>query len=159
MHELEKLEAKFPELADPNSTTRRVGAKPLEKFQSAKHSRPMLSLNDAFDKKDVEAWVQRISKFLPKSYKPKYHVQLKLDGLACAIIYENGIFQKALTRGDGKVGEDVSQNVRTIRSIPLKLRRSSKAPKEAYTSRVEVRGEIVIYKRDFEKINKEREEQ
>lgn len=159
VHELERIEADFPDLQDLDSPTTRVGAKPLEKFQSVAHSRPMLSLNDAFSRGDVESWIQRVSKLLPPKYTPKYHAQLKLDGLACAIIYENGVLKRALTRGDGRVGEDVTQNVRTIRSVPLKLRKSKNVPQEAYTARVEVRGEIVLFKKDFERINQEREQQ
>lgn len=154
--ELRKLEEKYPELASPDSPTQRVGGKPLAKFVSAPHSQPMLSLNDAFELDELQAWIDRISKLLPGA-ELDYHVDLKMDGLACALIYENGSFVRALTRGDGRVGEDVTLNVRTIKSVPLRLRKDSSVPSYYYNSTIELRGEILLYKKDFETINDERE--
>ena len=154
--ELKKLEAEHPDLASADSPTQRVGGKPLEKFVSAPHSRPMLSLNDAFELEEVDAWIKRIQKLLP-GVNFDYHVDLKMDGLACALIYENGRLIRALTRGDGKIGEDVTQNVRTIKSVPLKLRQDKSVPSYYYNNTIELRGEILLYKKDFENINIERE--
>ncbi|MEX2014338.1 MAG: NAD-dependent DNA ligase LigA, partial [Candidatus Saccharimonadales bacterium] len=153
--ELKKLEEQYPDLASPDSPTQRVGGKPLDKFVSAPHSRRMLSLNDAFELDELQAWIDRITKLLP-GIKPDYHVDLKMDGLACALIYENGRLVRALTRGDGRIGEDVTQNVRTIKSVPLKLRKDESVPSYYYSSTIELRGEILLYKDDFEKINAER---
>lgn len=155
--ELRALEEKYPEFLSPQSPTQRVGGKPLDKFTSVDHSRPMLSLNDAFEPEELKAWIARISKLLP-SQKFDYHVDLKMDGLACALVYENGVLARGLTRGDGKTGEDVTSNIRTIKSIPLKLRRDSSISKSYYSGRVEVRGEIILYKKDFEDINKLRDQ-
>lgn len=154
--ELRKLEEQHPELASSDSPTQRVGGKPLDKFVSAPHSRPMLSLNDAFEPDELKAWIERISKLLP-GMKLDYHVDLKMDGLACALIYENGRLSRALTRGDGRTGEDVTQNVRTINSVPLKLRKDKSVPSYYYNSTIELRGEILLYRKDFEAINLERE--
>ncbi|HEX5798416.1 MAG TPA: NAD-dependent DNA ligase LigA [Candidatus Saccharimonadales bacterium] len=154
--ELKKLEEQYPDLASADSPTQRVGGKPLEKFVSAPHSRQMLSLNDAFETSELQAWIDRITKLLP-NMKLDYHVDLKMDGLACALIYENGRFVRALTRGDGRIGEDVTQNVRTIQSVPLRLGKDKSVPSYYYNSTIELRGEILLYKKDFEKINAERE--
>lgn len=154
--ELRKLEAEFPEILTSDSPTQRVGGKPLSKFVSVPHSRRMLSLNDAFDSEEVNSWITRISKLLP-GQRLDYHVDLKMDGLACALIYENGRLIRGLTRGDGQVGEDVTQNVRTINSIPLTLRKDKSVDPKYYQGIIEIRGEILLYKKDFEAINEQRE--
>lgn len=154
--ELRALEDKYPEFLSPDSPTQRVGGRPLDKFASVPHSRPMLSLNDAFEPAELQAWINRITKLLPAE-KFNYHVDLKMDGLACALVYENGVLVRGLTRGDGRTGEDVTSNVRTIKSIPLKLRKDPSVPAEYYKGRVEIRGEIILYRKDFEAINKQRE--
>lgn len=154
--ELRELEEKYPEFLSPDSPTQRVGGKPLDKFVSVAHSRPMLSLNDAFDEKELTAWIERISKLLPGSILD-YHLDLKMDGLACALVYQNGKLIRGLTRGDGKVGEDVTSNIRTIRSIPLTLRKDPSVPAYYYNGTIEIRGEILLYRKDFEAINEERE--
>lgn len=156
--ELRALEEKYPEFLSPDSPTQRVGGRPLDKFTSVPHSRPMLSLNDAFEPDELAAWIKRISKLLPGE-KFNYHVDLKMDGLACALVYENGVLVRGLTRGDGRTGEDVTSNVRTIKSIPLKLRKDPSVPAEYYKGRVEIRGEIILYRKDFDLINEEREKQ
>lgn len=154
-HELSQLEEQFPELITPDSPTQRVAGKPSGKFASVEHSSRMLSLNDVFDQAELEAWVARIAKLAPKA-QPEYFVDLKMDGFACALVYEDGLLVRAVTRGDGFTGEDVTVNVRTLDSVPLKLR-SQKGNQKFLEGRTEVRGEIVMYKRDFERLNKDRE--
>lgn len=121
MRELKKLEADYPDLVTPDSPTQRIGGQPLDKFTKVRHSSRMLSLNDVFSREDVEAWVKRTEKLMP-GRAHEYFCDIKMDGLACALVYENGELKRAITRGDGTVGEDVTMNVRTIKSVPLKLR-------------------------------------
>jgi len=155
--ELKTLEAKFPDLLTPDSPTQRVGGKPLAKFTSVQHLRPMLSLNDAFSEEELAAWDGRIQKLLPKT-KHDYHLDLKMDGLAAALIYEGGVLVRALTRGDGYTGEDVTLNVRTIHTVPLRLRHYKGLDERLFNGRVEVRGEILMHKKAFDALNKERAE-
>jgi DNA ligase (NAD+) len=154
IQQLKKIEAEHPDITSPLSPTQRVAAIALSKFQKVNHSQRMLSLNDVFSKEDVEAWVTRMNKLLP-NVKHDFFCGLKMDGLACALIYENGQFKQAITRGDGLVGEDVTQNVKTIANVPLTLRRS-KFASPYLSGRVEVRGEIIMLKRDFDMLNKQR---
>ncbi len=154
--ELKSLENEFPELKDEHSPTNRVAGKPLEAFVKVKHSVRMLSLNDVFSKEELEAWEKRIKKLIPASTSreqggpenllPEYFCELKLDGLAVSLIYENGKFVRGATRGDGFVGEDITQNLKTIQSIPLVLR----AP---YPDYLEVRGEAVMSKKVWNELN------
>lgn len=146
-HELATLEEAFPDLITASSPTQRVAGKPLDKFQKIQHMHRMLSLQDVFNKNELEEWEARIQKMLPDE-KLEYYCELKIDGLALSLIYENGILQTAATRGDGFVGEDVTQNIKTIQSIPLEI---------PYTNRLEVRGEVYMTKKSFEKVNKQRE--
>jgi DNA ligase (NAD+) len=148
-HELSLIEEKFPQLITPDSPSQRVAGKPLAKFQKITHSSRMLSLNDVFSIDELQDWLTRIEKVVPGSKDAELFVDLKYDGLAMSLIYQNGILERAVTRGDGQVGEDVTENVKTIESIPLRLR--SNMPGE-----VTVRGEVVIYKDDFAKLNAER---
>lgn len=150
-NELKKLEAKHPEFLTSDSPTQRIGNTPLDKFEKVTHSKRMTSLNDVFDKADVEAWVKRIEK-LAVGQKHEFFTDIKMDGLACALIYEDGLFTQAVTRGDGFVGEDVTSNVRTIKNVPLKLH-SAKGFEVFMLGRTEVRGEIVMLKKDFENLN------
>lgn len=152
--ELKKIEAEHPELITPDSPTQRVGSELSEGFKKANHSSRMLSLNDVFDKSEVNAWVERIDKLLP-SRVHEFFTDIKMDGLACALIYEDGLLKQAITRGDGFVGEDVTENVRTIKNIPLRLLKT-KGFENFLVGRTEVRGEIVILKKDFEKLNQQR---
>lgn len=145
LRELEALEAEHPELADPNSPTQRVGDKPSSKFAEVRHSVPMLSLSNAFADEEVGDFVARISKETGDE-DPEFSVEPKLDGLAISLRYENGMFVRGATRGDGVTGEDVTQNLRTVRAIPLQLR--GKPPKL-----LEVRGEVYMPKAAFEKYN------
>ena len=153
-HELSQLESQFPELITPDSPSQRVAGKPLAGFKAVAHSSRMLSLNDVFNREELEAWVKRIQKLVP-SAKLEYHLDLKLDGLACALVYENGALTLGLTRGDGITGEDITTNVRTMESVPLVLRKG--ADPSFYKGRIELRGEILLYKKDFEALNTERE--
>lgn len=154
--ELKKIEKEHPELVTPDSPTQRVGGKVAEGFKSVPHRVRMISLNDVFDEAEVEAWPVRISKLLPAETKLTFFGDVKKDGLACSIIYEDGLFVQAVTRGDGLVGEDVTANVRTIKSVPLRLRHTAKT-EPFLKGRTEVRGEIVMYKKDFAALNKQRE--
>lgn len=155
MQELKMIESKHPELIAPDSPTQWVGGKPLSKFEKVQHSSRMLSLNDVFNRADVEAWVKRMDKLLP-GVKHEYFCDVKMDGLACALHYEDGELVRAVTRGDGFVGEDVSSNVRTIKNVPVRLRKDS--PTEHLLSgRTEIRGEIIMLKTDFAALNKKRE--
>lgn len=150
-HELKKIETEHPELVAPDSPTQRIGNAPLSKFAKVTHSKRMVSLNDVFDKTEVEAWVKRIEKLTP-GQKHEYFTDIKMDGLACALIYVDGNLVQAVTRGDGFVGEDVTQNVRTIKSVPLTLRRM--AGFETFLQgRTEIRGEIIMLKKDFNVLN------
>jgi DNA ligase (NAD+) len=153
--ELKEIEAAFPELITPDSPTQRVGGTALGKFSKVEHSSRMLSLNDVFSREDVQAWVTRTQKLLPDQTL-EYFADIKMDGLACALIYQDGRLMQAVTRGDGFVGEDVTTNVRTIKSVPLELRRE-KGYEQFTTGRTEIRGEIIMYKADFEALNRERE--
>lgn len=150
--ELKQLEAAHPELISQDSPTQRVGNMPLDKFEKVRHSRRMLSLNDVFDRSEVEAWVARMEKILPGK-KHEYFADLKMDGLACALIYIDGLFSQAVTRGDSYVGEDVTANVRTIKNVPLRLRACS-GYENLLQGRTEIRGEIIMFKDDFEKLNR-----
>lgn len=157
MRELKAIEAEFPELITPESPTQRVGGQPLSEFRKVEHSVRMISLNDVFSREDVEAWVTRMDKLLP-GRQHEFSAEIKMDGLACALIYEDGLFVQAVTRGDGYVGEDVTTNVRTIPSVPLHLRTDvPKAFKLFLQGRTEIRGEIIMYKSDFEALNRQRE--
>jgi DNA ligase (NAD+) len=152
--ELRLIEEKYPQLITPDSPTQRVGGKVSADFASITHRKRMLSLNDVFSLEELERWQARMHKLLG-SKKDDYYGELKMDGLAMALQYENGIFVRAITRGDGTTGEDVTHTVRTIESIPLKLRQSKKVTKEVYEF-FEVRGEVIIPKAEFERINKQR---
>jgi DNA ligase (NAD+) len=155
MRELKKLEDQYPQLITPDSPTQRVGGQPLDKFMKVRHSSRMVSLNDVFSRDDVEAWVKRTEKLMP-GRSHEYFCDIKMDGLACALVYEDGKFKRAITRGDGIVGEDVTTNVRTIKSVPLQLRHDKKY-EQFLSGRTEIRGEIIMYKKDFERLNHQRE--
>lgn len=154
-HELAQLETAHPDLITPDSPTQRVAGAPAKGFQAVAHSQRMLSLNDVFNELEFNAWLARIQRLEP-NWQVELHADLKLDGLACALIYEEGRLVQALTRGDGTTGEDITPNVRTMESVPLRLRPG--ADKQFYSGRLEVRGEILLYKKDFEALNKDRAE-
>ncbi len=158
-HELSQLEAEYPDLVTPDSPTQRVAGVALDKFKKVTHQVPMISLNDVFNREEVEAWVQRMDKLLPgNSGQHEFICDIKMDGLACALIYEDGILVQAVTRGDSKVGEDVTMNVRTIENVPLSLRENQKYS-FMLRGRTEIRGEIVMYKDDFSRLNEQREKE
>ena len=154
-HELTQIEQQHPELITPDSPTQRVAGEPLPGFKQIRHSQRMLSLNDVFNEEEFNAWIKRISK-LAGVDKFDFFADLKMDGLACALVYEDGVLTQGITRGDGFIGEDVTANIRTIESVPLRLRKS-KQYGEFLNGRTEIRGEIVMYKQQFEKLNAERE--
>ena len=149
--ELFNLEQKYPEFITSDSPTQRVGGLPLKKFEKVKHFQAMLSFNDAFSEKDMIDWEERIKKLLTQEEVEKldYFCELKFDGLAIELIYKNGVLEIGSTRGDGIIGENVTQNLKTINTIPLRLRKEERE--------IIVRGEVIIFKKDFLKINKIRE--
>jgi len=153
MRELTRLETEHPELADPAAPTQRVGARPLDAFTSIPHSIPMLSLQNAMNEDEVRDFHRRVTKLLGTN-DVEYVMEVKIDGLAVELVYIDGVFTLGSTRGDGYVGEDVTQNLRTIRAIPLRLRTDGDAP---VPSRLEVRGEVYMGKREFLALNSERE--
>lgn len=167
---LERLEAEHPQLDDPSSPTRRVGGEPIDKFRSAAHALPMLSIDNSYSEDDVRAWAARVERALADSSAEKdsadslfrapsdgdapplrYVCDAKIDGVAVSLRYEQGLLVRALTRGDGQRGDDITANARTIRAIPLKL--DGKPP-----TVLEVRGEVYIPTAEFERINGEREQ-
>ncbi|MDI3481470.1 MAG: ligase [Tepidanaerobacteraceae bacterium] len=152
MRELENLEKRFPELVTPDSPTQRVGGEPLSSFRQVTHRIPMLSLSDAFDEEELKDFHRRVTEAVGD--KVEYVVELKIDGLAVSLTYENGLLTTAATRGDGVVGEDVTQNIKTIKSVPLRL----DFPEDKKPSIIEVRGEVYIPKEGFKKLNEERED-
>ena len=173
-HELYKLEQQYPEFITSDSPTQRVGGKPLEKFVKIKHSKPMISLFDAFSKQDMIDWEKRGLKIIKNNISLDYYCELKLDGLAMSLLYKKGLFKQGATRGDGKIGEDVSQNLKTIESIPLCLR----IPKEDELKKIgfnndeitiiinsiknknfEVRGEVIMLKKVFQELNEKYKKQ
>jgi DNA ligase (NAD+) len=152
MRELQQLEAQYPALQSPDSPTVRVGGAALAAFDSVRHAVPMLSLGNAFDDEELQAFDQRVSEMLrqagqlPDSGQVQYFCELKLDGLALSLRYEHGLLVQAATRGDGQTGEDVTSNVRTIRSVPLRLKAGAPAVLEA-------RGEVFMDRADFDALN------
>ncbi|ELY4310565.1 NAD-dependent DNA ligase LigA [Cronobacter sakazakii] len=149
MRELRTLEDAHPELVTPDSPTQRVGAAPLTEFSQVRHEVPMLSLDNVFDEASFLAFNKRVQDRLKSTDALVYCCELKLDGLAVSLLYENGLLVRAATRGDGTTGEDITLNVRTIRAIPLKLRGDN------IPARLEVRGEVFLPQAGFEKINEE----
>lgn len=155
-HELSQLEAEHPELITPDSPTQRVAGEPLPGFTQVRHSSRMLSLNDVFNEEEVAAWIKRTQK-LAGDTGLEFFADLKMDGLACALIYEDGVLRQAVTRGDGQTGEEVTANIRTIESVPVTLR-PDKTHSHLLRGRTEIRGEIIIYKKDFAALNRSREQ-
>jgi DNA ligase (NAD+) len=163
MNRLKALEAAHPELITPDSPTQRVGGKPREGFVKTPHSRPMLSLDNAYNETELRAWEQRVRDALPSAEHVRYVCELKLDGLSLALHYApahdgSAQLQRGLTRGDGTVGEDVTSNVRTIRSVPLRVA-AAKLHAAGLPTNFEVRGEVVLPQSAFLKLNQEREAQ
>jgi DNA ligase (NAD+) len=148
MRSLQAIEEKNPKLITADSPTQRVGAKPLDSFPSAKHEVPMLSLGNVFNEAELEAFEVRIKDRLKRDINIDYTAEPKLDGLAVSLIYEKGLLVRGATRGDGATGEDITENIRTIKSIPLKLRKHKNLP-----DKLEVRGEVFMPKKGFDKMN------
>ncbi|HLI77106.1 MAG TPA: NAD-dependent DNA ligase LigA [Acidobacteriaceae bacterium] len=161
MNELKRLEAEHPELVTADSPTQRVGGKPKEGFAKVAHSRPMLSLDNAYNEEELRAWAERVAGALGAGDPVRYTCELKLDGLSLALQYEAGkrgaaVLQSGLTRGDGSIGEDVTTNVRTIRTVPLHIS-AARLADAGLPQEFEVRGEVVLPQKAFQKMNAERE--
>ncbi|MFH1867259.1 MAG: NAD-dependent DNA ligase LigA [Patescibacteria group bacterium] len=152
-HELVKLEEQWPDLITPDSPTQRVAGEPLKQFHKVRHSQPIISIEDAFNFEEVENWQTRNEKLLGHQIKG-YFTELKIDGLSVVLTYQNGLLVRGATRGNGLVGEDVTSNLRTIESIPLKLESKGPPPKL-----LEVRGEVVITKQELKRINQQQQVQ
>ncbi|MDO8705853.1 MAG: NAD-dependent DNA ligase LigA [Sulfuricaulis sp.] len=149
LRELQAIESEHPELITPDSPTQRVGAAPLTEFGEVRHKIPMTSMDNAFDDNEAREWDQRVRKSLEIETAVDYTAEPKFDGTSVSLRYENGVLQQAGTRGDGSTGEDVTANVRTIKTVPLRLQG------KGWPQRVEVRGEVVIPKKDFARLNAE----
>src|SRR5690606_3211601 len=149
LEELQKLEAQFPQLADENSPTKRVGGSITKNFETVKHKYPMLSLSNSYSKEEIADFEHRIKKLVEGELE--YVCELKYDGVAIGITYKNGKLLQAVTRGDGVQGDNITENVKTIRSIPLQL-------KGDFPEEFEIRGEVFMPKKVFEQLNKEKEE-
>ena len=166
-NELVKLEDQFPDLIAEDSPTQRVSGKALQEFKKVEHDLRMLSLNDAFSFEEIKAWIERMHRHLRHDIEPEFFAEIKADGLAVSLIYENGVFVRGATRGDGQTGEDVTENLKTIEAIPLRFELHGIIKKDGMSSeivvsalekarkgRVEVRGEVYMKKKDFEDMNK-----
>ncbi len=149
LRELQKLENENPEYRSPDSPTQRVGAEPIDEFGTVEHTIPLLSLNNAMNTGELRDFVDRVYRNLQDNEKVEFVCEPKIDGLAVELVYEKGIFTTGSTRGNGFTGEDITQNLKTIRSIPLKLRNDKRPAPEL----LEVRGEVFMTKQDFEKMN------
>ncbi len=155
--ELMQLEETHPELVTPDSPTQRVGDQPLKEFRQVRHPVPLYSLDNAFDEAELRAWEKRIQRILQQEgiedARPEYFAEIKIDGLAVSIVYEKGMFKHGATRGNGEVGEDISQNLKTIRSLPLHIPLDQS---DSLDYDVEIRGEVVMTKDSFLRLNEER---
>ena len=155
MQQLKGLEAEYPSLLTPDSPTQRVGGKPREGFVKVRHSSPMLSLDNTYNEDELRDWERRVHELSGRS-DVDYVCELKLDGMSLALVYEDGRLARGVTRGDGSVGEDVTLNVRTVRSIPLSIPKE-KLKKAGIPANFEVRGELLMPTAAFKKVNEERE--
>lgn len=153
--ELFDLENQYPDLITPDSPTQRVGGEPLKKFKKVGHEQPMISLNDAFSVEDMNDWLEKLENFLGRKINSDFYCELKLDGFAVELLYEDKILKQASTRGNGLIGEDITQNIKTVEAVPLKLDDSH--AKIKIPSRLVVRGEVFVTKKEFERINREQE--
>jgi len=154
-HSLKDLETEHPELITADSPTQRVGGQPAERFVRVRHPAPILSLGNAFGAQDVRAWYERISKLDPRVEAAEFVVEPKLDGLTVVLHYEDGVFALGATRGDGEFGEDISANLRTVRSLPLRIPVSNQEVETP--GRLVVRGEALIPRADFDEMNRKLE--
>lgn len=158
-HELRALEAAHPELITPDSPTQRAGSDLSEDFPKLRHPAPILSLSNCYSVEELRAWEERNLKLLPSGTQLAYTLEPKLDGLSIVITYENGLLTRAATRGNGEVGDDVTANVRTIRSVPLRIPVDAAKARYPTAQRLTVRGEVLFLKQDFEKVNQKQAEQ
>ncbi|MCL4406186.1 MAG: NAD-dependent DNA ligase LigA [Patescibacteria group bacterium] len=149
--ELFDLELQYPEFITPDSPTQRVGGRPLKEFKKVRHEMPMISFDDAFSEQDMKDWFGRIENYLKMKIDQEFFCELKLDGLSVELVYDKGVFVRGSTRGDGLIGEDVTQNLKTIEDIPLRLEGD-------YPDHLVVRGEVILNKKEFERINEEQKE-
>src|SRR5579872_6466493 len=154
MNQLKKLEAEHPELITPDSPTQRVGGKPREGFVKVAHSAPMLSLDNAYSEEELRDWERRVHELSGRN-DVEFVCELKLDGMSLALRYEDGKLVRGITRGDGNIGEDVTSNVRTVRSVPLSISHE-KLKKAGIPPQFEVRGEMLMPIASFKKMNEER---
>ena len=145
LEELNKLESKYPEYIQDDSPTKKIGGQVLDKFEKVTHEKPMMSLSDVFNEDDIILFDSRIKK---EGIEPKYVCELKIDGLSVSLLYEKGVFKRAATRGNGIIGEDITSNVRTIKTVPMRIKEDID---------IEVRGEIFMSKETLRKLNEERE--
>src|SRR5258708_16646760 len=157
MNDLKKLESEYPELITPDSPTQRVGGKPREGFVKAPHSSPMLSLDNAYSDEELRDWERRVHELSGRS-DVEYMCELKLDGMSLALRYHAAQLERGITRGDGNFGEDVTANVRTVRSIPLSISKE-KLKKAGIPEDFETRGEMLMPTAAFRKLNEERAQQ
>ncbi|MHB9019506.1 MAG: NAD-dependent DNA ligase LigA [Minisyncoccota bacterium] len=154
--ELFDLENEYPEFVTPDSPTQRVGGEPLKEFKKVEHEEPMISLNDAFSVEDMNDWIEKLENYLGRKLNSDFYCELKLDGFAVEFLYEDKVFKQASTRGNGLIGEDITQNIKTVEAVPLKLddtKAKIKIPK-----RLVVRGEVFVNKKEFNRMNEEQEE-
>lgn len=152
--ELFDLEQKFPDLITPDSPSQRVGGKPLKEFAKFTHPTRMLSFNDAFSREDMDDWEKRMKRIDPRASYGGFYCELKIDGLAIELVYKNGVLEVGSTRGDGSVGENVTQNIKTIEAIPLRLE-TARVSLAAGKDTIVVRGEVFITKKEFYRITRE----
>ena len=158
MAELQRLEQEHPDLVTPDSPTQKVGGQPISEFQTAEHIVPMMSMDNTYNQDEVREFHGRVMKLLGETAEVVYVVEPKIDGVAINLIYENGLLACAITRGDGRVGDDVTHNARTVRNLPLRLLTGEKdAPRDLSRSRIEIRGEVYMPFKAFERVNKDRE--
>src|SRR5215467_2008189 len=150
-HQLIDLESQFPQLITPDSPTQRVGGQPLKEFKALRHLKPMTSLDNTYSQADLREFINRVQRLLPKE-ELDWIVEPKIDGVAINLRYENGVFTSGVTRGDGTTGDDITVNLKTIRSLPGRLHGAD----VALLATVEVRGEVYLTRSGFEKLNHER---
>src|SRR5512146_352143 len=157
LKELRKIEAEHPDWITPDSPTLRAGAQPADRFEKVRHPAPILSLANAFGAEDARGWYERVIRIDDRVEKAKFVVEPKIDGLSVVLHYRDGLFVQGATRGDGEIGEDITGNLRTVRSIPLRIAVEDKRPKPPQV--LVVRGEAFMPIKEFEKLNQEREKE
>src|SRR5262245_13301759 len=156
LNELKRIEAEHPDWVTPDSPTQRAGAKPADRFDKVRHPAPILSLANAFGADDARSWFERVKRIDDRVEKAKFVVEPKIDGLSVVLHYHDGVFVQGATRGNGEIGEDITRNLRTVRSIPLKIPVEAKGLKPP--KQLVVRGEAFLPIKEFEKLNLQREE-